>query len=96
MHRAEHIDRLSFGLAGSFVASYYRARYYDSAIGRFLGEDPIGFGGDNTDRYTYVDNEPMGFIDPWGLQKQSTILGPHPFPRITGSDLNTFNNALAA
>ena len=24
---------------------YYRVRYYDPKIGRFLSEDPIGFGG---------------------------------------------------
>ena len=25
---------------------YYRARYYDPAIGRFIGEDPIRWGAD--------------------------------------------------
>ena len=23
---------------------YYRARYYDSGVGRFISEDPLGFG----------------------------------------------------
>src|ERR1700739_97101 len=33
---------------------YYRARYYDSSAGRFLGEDPIQFeGGANFYRYVY-------------------------------------------
>ena len=32
---------------------YYRARYYDPAIGRFISEDPIGFGG-GTNFYAYV------------------------------------------
>ncbi len=45
---------------------YYRARYYDSAVGRFISEDPLGFGaGDNF--YDYVGNEPTGWVDPSGL-----------------------------
>ncbi len=44
---------------------YYRARWYDSASGRFISEDPIGFdGGDNW--YTYVGNDPLNSIDPLG------------------------------
>lgn len=45
---------------------YYRARYYDSTVGRFLSEDPIEFdGGPNS--YAYVGNSPTNFIDPAGL-----------------------------
>jgi RHS repeat-associated protein len=49
---------------------YYRARYYDSSLGRFLNEDPIHFGG-GTNFYAYVDNnavndsDPMGLFPPW-------------------------------
>ena len=47
---------------------YYRVRYYNPAIGRFISEDPIGFlGGIN--EYVYVDDDPMDFIDPFGLDK---------------------------
>jgi RHS repeat-associated protein len=46
--------------------NYYRARYYDPASGRFLGEDPIWFlGGINF--YPYVRNNPISRIDPLGL-----------------------------
>jgi len=46
---------------------YYRARYYDSRIGRFLSEDPIGFGG-GANFYAYVGNAPATAVDPMGLQ----------------------------
>jgi RHS repeat-associated protein len=46
---------------------YYRARYYDPKIGRFLSEDPIGFSG-GINLYTYVYNNPANLIDPYGLQ----------------------------
>jgi RHS repeat-associated protein len=45
---------------------YYRARYYDETLGRFITEDPIEFiGGYNFYRYVY--NSPAGLNDPWGL-----------------------------
>jgi RHS repeat-associated protein len=45
---------------------YYRARYYDSQIGRFLSEDPIGLApGPNV--YAYVRNRPIGSKDPSGM-----------------------------
>ena len=45
---------------------YYRARYYDANTGRFLSEDPIGFG-DDTNLYKYVLNNPSNATDPSGL-----------------------------
>jgi RHS repeat-associated protein len=47
---------------------YYRFRYYDASVGRFLSEDPIGFAG-GINFYTYVGNNPLNFVDPLGLQK---------------------------
>jgi len=46
---------------------YYRARYYDSSVGRFLSEDPIGFLGSGTNFYAYVSKNSTNFIDPDGL-----------------------------
>jgi RHS repeat-associated protein len=46
---------------------YYRARWYDPQVGRFITEDPIGFeGGPNW--YVYVMNQPINFKDPEGLR----------------------------
>jgi RHS repeat-associated protein len=47
---------------------YYRARYYDPAIGRFISEDPIGFAG-GINKYAYVDNDPVDYTDPLGLSR---------------------------
>jgi len=45
---------------------YYRARWYDPQAGRFLSEDPIGFGG-GANFYAYVGNNPVNATDPLGL-----------------------------
>jgi RHS repeat-associated protein len=45
---------------------YYRARYYDIQSGRFLQTDPNGFSG-GINFYGYVGNNPIGRIDPYGL-----------------------------
>lgn len=45
---------------------YYRARYYDPNIGRFINEDPIGFGG-GINKFVYTINNPVNFTDPSGL-----------------------------
>src|SRR6266850_67223 len=37
---------------------YYRARFYDPQLGRFISEDPIGLDG-GVDGYAYVENNPI-------------------------------------
>jgi RHS repeat-associated protein len=46
---------------------YYRARYYDPNLGRFLGEDPIRFAG-GSDFYAYAKNNAITFNDPFGWE----------------------------
>ena len=50
---------------------YYRARYYDASSGRFIGEDPSSFLSGSINFYDYVENYPIGFNDPNGLQAKS-------------------------
>ena len=45
---------------------YYRFRYYDPRIGRFISEDPAGFTA-GFNRYAYVSNQPITYSDPLGL-----------------------------
>ena len=45
---------------------YYRARFYDPKAGRFISEDPIGFGGGDVNLYRYVGNNATNFGDPTG------------------------------
>ena len=46
---------------------YYRARYFDPTLGRFLAEDPIKIMGTDLNFYAYVKNRPLNFTDPTGL-----------------------------
>jgi RHS repeat-associated protein len=45
---------------------YYRARYYDAGVGRFISEDPIGFEAGDPNLYRYVGNSPANYTDPSG------------------------------
>jgi len=56
--------------------NYYRARYYDPGLQRFLSEDPIGFGGGDVNFYAYVANDPLTWTDPLGLK----VLNPENLP----------------
>ena len=49
---------------------YYRARYYHPRLQRFISEDPAGFLAGDPNLYGYVFNDPVGFVDPLGLEKQ--------------------------
>ncbi len=65
---------------------YYRARYYDPQIGRFTQPDPKGFI-DGLNRYAYVMNSPVNYVDPWGMNANT---GTH-----TGDSGGYFSSAWA-
>ena len=44
---------------------YYRARLYNPSLGRFTSQDPMRSSGNP---YVYVGNNPVNFVDPFGLQ----------------------------
>ena len=49
--------------AGLYLTHY---RVYDPTLGRWLSRDPIGEKG-GVNLYAYVGNDPVNFVDPWGL-----------------------------
>lgn len=48
---------------------YYRARWYDPQVGRFISEDPIGLAG-GINQFGYVSNNPQNATDPSGLYEK--------------------------
>ncbi len=56
----------------------YRFRMYSPDLGRFLQPDPLGYI-DGMNLYAYVNNNPLNWIDPWGLCKTNEptrLIGP--------------------
>jgi RHS repeat-associated protein len=52
---------------------YYGARFYDPEIGRFISADAIVpdlANPQSLNRYTYVLNNPLKYIDPTGMQEE--------------------------
>jgi RHS repeat-associated protein len=71
---------IPFGFAGGlhdpdtkFVRFGYRD--YLPEIGKWTAKDPILFAGGDSNLYGYVANDPVNWIDPWGLEV-SDVIGP--------------------
>ncbi len=52
---------------------YYRARFYNSATGGFISEDPVGFAGGDVNLYGYARNSPLIYTDPSGKITQIEV-----------------------
>ncbi len=77
---------------------YYRARYYDPALGQFASEDPLGFEAKDPNLRRYVGNGPVDAVDPSGLEEKtpaelsSSIQNAH-YSQF-GREHNEFSDAL--
>lgn len=75
---------------------YYRARYLDTVMGRFLGRDPLGVWGDPANlgnSYAYCGNNPINRTDPSGMleiEQTATYGGIHDIHMNQGSSLIAF------
>jgi RHS repeat-associated protein len=49
--------------------SYYRARYYQPRLQRFIAEDPVGFASGDFNLYAFLGNNPTNDVDPLGHTK---------------------------
>jgi RHS repeat-associated protein len=47
---------------------HFRNRDYSPTLMRWVSQDPIGFGGGDSNLYRYVANSPANWLDPSGLQ----------------------------
>lgn len=68
-----------------FASFYYRARFYDPLMGRFMSEDPIGFDAEGPNLFVYVGNSTPNRNDPTG--KVSTLHYAMKMGAITGAIL---------
>jgi RHS repeat-associated protein len=62
-----------FGFAGGLYdpdtkLTRFGARDYDAETGRWTAKDPILFNGGDTNLYGYVLNDPVNWVDLWGLE----------------------------
>ena len=78
---------------------YYRARYYDPTIARFISEDESEFS-ESSNFYTYVGNDPTNLIDDTGFRAKKPSNLPFgtpkkywkPFSRGMNQALKRLNN----
>ena len=92
--KTQTVDMGYFGYCGEYYDPeldmiYLRNRYYSPGIGRFITEDPAR---DGVNWYAYCNNNPVMFVDPFGLFDYNTKLSKS---NQYSSDVKVLQNELA-
>ena len=74
---------------------FLRGRYFSPSLQRFMSEDPIGFSGGDPNLYSYVDNQPTMFVDPFGYIKGERGLEGNPTAGMPGGRTATKHTPVA-
>nr|BFD66999.1 hypothetical protein HAGR004_20210 [Bdellovibrio sp. HAGR004] len=87
---------LPFGFAGGLYDPdtglvRFGARDYGPEVGRWTSKDPILFNGGDTNLFGYVQNDPVNFIDPFGLYQ----ICSRPLNVVGGSSLQSMDPTLS-
>ena len=72
---ASNGDRFKFGgmeYDATDSECFDRARYYSPASGKFVEQDPIGFGAGDQNLYRFVHNSPGNYADPSGMDQSAS------------------------
>ncbi|WP_320172319.1 RHS repeat-associated core domain-containing protein [Maridesulfovibrio sp.] len=62
-----HFGAGSFSIIQNTGLIHFGYREYDPATGRFISPDPLGYAGGDVDLYGYCLDDPINFVDPFGL-----------------------------
>jgi len=75
---------------------FYRARYYDPVVGRFVTKDPIGFAGGDVNLFAYVSANPIIYRDSSGFWADSINDNFPTSPGFSQCAKDVMNNSVSA
>ncbi len=71
---------------------YFRSRFYDASLGRFINEDPIGLRNGESSLYVYAGSSPISAVDPLGTCRIEIFFQKLDRPTGLSNTLNKVSN----